>query len=402
MPNLLDIAYLPLCVLALPRLVGKKRGGWAARFGKGPTLPPKSKPRLLVCAVSLGEVNLLRPLAREWGDDAELVIASTTDTGFTRAQELFADRFEVIRYPIDFSWCVRRVLSRVDPDAVALVELELWPNFLGACRKRNLPVAVLNGRLSDRSFPRYKRFAPIARRWFRQLARTAAQDERSAERFRALGANPVDVLGNMKWDAATTPSADAVNEIAQRLGVDRSRPLIVAGSTAPGEHELLLDALPDGAQLLVAPRRPEWFDPAAEALPGCVRWTNPQRRDDARVYLLDTLGKLTAAYALADVCVVGRSFADLHGSDPMEPAALAKPVLIGPAHADFRRPVHDLNAAGALRVVERDELKPALHELIENHEARNAMAARAQEVADANRGAAARHLALIRTMMGLG
>jgi len=402
MPNLLDIAYLPLCVLALPRLVGKKRGGWAARLGKGPDLPPKTKPRLLVCAVSLGEVNLLRPLVREWGGDAELVIASTTDTGFARARELFADRHEVIRYPLDFSWCVRRALDRVDPDAVALVELELWPNFLAACRKRRIPIAVLNGRLSDRSFPRYKRFAFATRLWFRRLAFVGAQDERSAERFRALGADPVSAPGNMKWDAATTPSDDAVREVAERLGVDRSRPLIVAGSTAPGEHELLRDALPDGAQLLVAPRRPEWFDPAAEALPGCVRWTNPEPRDGARVFLLDTLGKLTAAYALADVCVVGRSFDDLHGSDPMEPAALGKPVLIGPAHSDFRRPVQDLRSAGALRVVERDQLRGALRELVENAAEREAMARKAQTVADANRGATARHIALIRSMMGLG
>ncbi len=401
MPNLLDIAYLPLALLALPRVLGKRRGGWRERFGKGDALPTATRPRLLVCAVSLGEVNLLRPLVAAWEGDAELVIASTTDTGYARARELFAREHAVIRYPLDFSWCVRRVLDRVRPDAVALVELELWPNFLGACATREIPVGVLNGRLSDRSFPRYQRFAYATGRWFRRLAFVAAQDERSAERFRALGAPGVSVAGNMKWDAASPPTDAQRAEIIERLGIDPSKPLVVAGSTAPGEHELLRDALPDGAQLLVAPRRPEWFDGAADALPGCVRWSASKRREGARFFVLDTLGKLTGAYALADVCVVGRSFGELHGSDPMEPAALGKPVLIGPSHADFRQPVRDLEAAGALRVTPAEELAGVLAGVLRDDSARAQMAARAQEASDANRGATGRHMALVREMLGI-
>ncbi len=396
MPNLLDIAYLPLALLALPRLLGKRRSGWRERFGKGEALPEPRKPRLLVCAVSLGEVNLLRPLVAQWEDDAELVIASTTDTGYARARELFADRFEVVRYPLDFSWCVRRVLDRVQPDVVGLVELELWPNFLGACKKRKIPVGVLNGRLSDRSFPRYRRFGFVTRRWFRSLEFVCAQDERSAERFRALGAEGVRTLGNMKWDAAAAPSAEQVEEIVERFGIDRSKPLVVAGSTALGEHELLREALPEGAQLLVAPRRPEWFEGACEALPGCVRWSAGEKRAGARLFVLDTLGKLSAAYALADVAVVGRSFGELHGSDPMEPAALGKAVLIGPAFSDFRQAVGELEGAGALRVVEREELRDALEELLSDENARGEMAERARVVGEANRGAAGRHLGVLR------
>jgi len=401
MPNFLDIAYLPLAFLALPRVLGKRRGGWGERFGKGEALPPATRPRLLVCAVSLGEVNLLRPLVAAWEGDAELVIASTTDTGYARARELFAGEHAVVRYPLDFSWCVRRVLDRVRPDAVALVELELWPNFLGACAARGIPVGVLNGRLSDRSFPRYRRFAYVTGRWFKHLAFVGAQDQRSAERFLALGASGVSVAGNMKWDAASPPTDAQRAEIIERLGIDTSRPLVVAGSTAPGEHELLRDSIPERAQLLVAPRRPEWFDGAAGALPDSVRWSAPERRGDGRYFVLDTLGKLSAAYALADVCVVGRSFGDLHGSDPMEPAALGKPVLIGPAHADFRQPVRDLAEAGALRVTSADELGGVLAELLSDEVARAQMAAGAQASADANRGATARHIVLLREMLGI-
>ncbi len=165
MPNLLDIAYLPLAALALPRLLSKRRSGWSQRIGKGPALPPTDKPRLLICAVSLGEVNLLRPLIaqaqQQWGSAVEILIATTTDTGTARANELFANQHNVVRYPLDFSWAVRRFLRRTQPTAVALAELELWPNFLNMCTAQSIPVAVLNGRLSDRSLPRYKRFAFI-------------------------------------------------------------------------------------------------------------------------------------------------------------------------------------------------------------------------------------------------
>jgi len=411
MPNLLDLAYAPLALAALPRLLGKRRGGWGARLGKGPALPPAGRPRLLVCAVSLGEVNLLRPFESAWaGSDlearADLVIASTTDTGYARAVELFGDRRSVVRYPLDFSWCVRRVLGRVRPDAVALVELELWPNFLAACRRRSVPVAVFNGRLSDRSTPRYRRFGFVTRRWFGGLAAVGAQDERSAARFRELGSPRVETTGNMKWDAAPEPPAALVLELKSRLGLDRgSEPLVVAGSTEPGEPALLDAALPAGARLLVAPRRPEWFEGAAAELPGAARWSRPDtdggEAGDGRRFVLDALGKLSAAYALADVVVLGRSFGERHGSDPMEPASLGKPVLIGPAHADFRQAVDDLRGAGALSVVTREELGPALRELIEDEAARGRMASAAREASAARRGAAARHLGLARELLGL-
>lgn len=407
MPNFLDLAYAPLALAALPRLLGKRRSGWGARFGKGAPLPPGGRPRLLVCAVSLGEVNLLRPFEAAWAaseldERADLVIASTTDTGFARAVELFGDRRTVVRYPLDFSWCVRRVLDRVKPDAVALVELELWPNFLAACRKRSVPVAVFNGRLSDRSTPRYRRYRFVTRRWFGRLALVGAQDERSAARFRALGAPRVETTGNMKWDAATAPAAESVLELKSRLGLDHgSGPLVVAGSTEPGEPAMLDAALPGRARLLVAPRRPEWFDGAASELPGAARWSRSGEAGDGRRFVLDALGKLSAAYALADVVVLGRSFGERHGSDPMEPASLGKPTLIGPAHADFRQAVDDLREAGALRVVTREELSPALRDLALDVGARERMASAAREASAARRGAASRHLVLARELLGV-
>ena len=402
MPTLLDALYAFLALLAAPVILRKDRDDWPARRGHGDPLPPPRRPRVLLCAVSVGEVNLLRALVPRLAESCDVVIASTTDTGFARARELFAPAHHVVRYPIDFSWCVRRFLRRVRPDAVALVELELWPQFLAACAARRVPVCVINGRLSDRSAPRYRRARPITGRWFRRLAFVAAQDDRSAQRFREAGAREVRVAGNMKWDAApgSTDQA-AANEFVSRLGLDRTRPVVVAGSTAPGEPELLVSALPEGTQLIVAPRRPEWFDAAAAALPRAARWSDPPPpgTPPTRFFLLDVIGKLTDAYALADVAVIGRSFGDLHGSDPMEPASLGVPALIGPAHADFLEPVTALTRAGALRVVTPQELAPALAALVSDPGAREAMAAGAASAAAALRGATERTADMIRELL---
>lgn len=395
-----DLAYVALAILALPRLLAKDRGDWPARFGKGEPLPPPDRPRVLLAAVSVGEVNLLRGIVPELGD-VDVVIASTTDTGHARAAELFGQTRPVLRYPIDFSWSVRRFLDRVRPDAVALVELELWPGFLEACERRRIPVVVINGRMSDRSAPRYRRFRVVTGGWFRRLAIVAAQDERSAERFRDAGARDVRVTGNMKWDAAgAAPDEAAVRETAERLGIARSRPVVVAGSTAPDEVSLIHEAVGDRAQLIVAPRRVEWFEGAAAQLPGCARWSRPGEGASGRA-LLDVIGRLPAAYALADVVIIGRSFGDLYGSDPMEPASLGRPVLIGPAHADFVSSVEALREAGGLRVVGRSELAAALGELLTDAERRRAMGRAARDAAERLRGASARNAAIIREAIAL-
>jgi 3-deoxy-D-manno-octulosonic-acid transferase len=169
-------------------------------------------------------------------DPLDVVIATTTDTGTARARELFGGRYRLVRYPFDFSAAVDRLLDAVRPDAVALVELEVWPNFVASCDRRGIPVAVINGRLSARSFRRYRLARPFLSPTFARLAAVAAQDEAYAVRFRAMGvpAERVAVCGTMKWDTAQVvdDEGDASAKLALDLGIDRSRPLVVAGSTA--------------------------------------------------------------------------------------------------------------------------------------------------------------------------
>jgi len=357
-----DAAYLAAVTATSPvwawrmKRTGKLNTDWRGRFGQGDSLPRARGRRILVHAVSVGEVNAIRTLVDRLSSDRtapEVVVCATTDTGFARAREVFAPKHHVVRYPFDASWMVRAFLDRVRPDLVALCELEVWPNFVDECHARGIPVVVVNGRLSARSFRRYALARAIVAPTFRKLRAALVQQQEYAARFFALGvpAGRVFVTGTMKWDTANV--ADQVPgaaELAAELGIDRSRPLVVAGSTAPEEHALLRDAVPPGTQLLCAPRKPEWFDAAAGDLPGCARRSRREQGSGSGRFLLDTIGELRKAYALADVVVIGRSFGSLHGSDPMEPAALGKPITCGPRMGDFRESFEALRDSGALEV----------------------------------------------------
>lgn len=401
--SLLDLLYIPLALVTAPAWALKKRGGWAGRFGKGDVLPAKSagKPRVMVHAVSVGEVSALRSLVPLLLQEAEVVITTTTDTGMARAQELFGATCRVERYPLDFSWSVRRFLERVSPDVVALVELEIWPQFVDACAARQIPVCVINGRLSARSFRGYQKIAGFFGRRLQKLAFAAVQDADYAKRFEAMGL-PGDkclIAGTMKWDGAgLVDEVPGASELAAQLGIDRSKPLIVAGSTAEDEEALLVRARPAGAQLLCAPRKPEHFEEAARAMPGCVRRTNVGAGNSAAgLFLLDTIGELRKAYSLADVVVVGRSFGSLYGSDPIEPVALGKATVIGPATSDFAHNVRDLVGGEGLLQVSREDLSTTLGQLMSDAARRKRLGEAGRAVIRERQGASVRHAELILT-----
>ncbi|MGB1124887.1 MAG: 3-deoxy-D-manno-octulosonic acid transferase [Phycisphaeraceae bacterium] len=406
MPNLRDLAYAigvtltsPFWGLKLLR-TGKWRTDWAGRYGHATPLPEHDGKTLLFNAVSVGEVNLLRGLIEELTERApnlRIVVAATTNTGFKRASELYGEEHTVVRYPLDFSWVVSRFLNRIKPDAVCCVELEVWPNFVDACTKRKIPICVINGRLSERSFKGYRKIKTLIGPSFAKLAFAAVQTKDYAERFTAMGAKDVQVLDTMKWDnAKLDDEVPGTTELAEALGVNYERPIIVAGSTGPGEDKLLVDALPEGAQLVIAPRKPEWFDAAAEAAPGCVRRTD-NKPGEGPIYLLDTIGELRKAYAFADVIVVGRSFLGLYGSDVMEPAALGKPVIIGPYHSDFQDTVDAMSEAGGLIVT--DDPGKHIRELLEDSDKAKEIADAGRAVIRARQGSTSRHADMILALL---
>ena len=382
-----DLAYATAAIAASPWLALRAwradRGGdprpgdSAARFGHCCITPPDGRPTLLIHGVSVGETNAITgliervearsreadPSSRGW----RIIVAASTDTGLARARQLHEPEIPIVRFPLDFSFCMRRFLDAVQPDLVALTELEVWPNFTELCARRGIPVGVVNGRLSERSFRGYRRFAPIVRPMFRRLSFVGAQTRAIAARFEAVGVGPdrIEVTDSLKWD--TTAIADGVagtEALAEAMGIDRSRPLIVAGSTGPGEERLLIDTCPANAQLLLAPRRPERFDEVAALEPGIIRRSQQpdgtrRAAGGGRLFLLDTMGELQKAYALADVAIVGRSFLGLYGSNVTEPIALGKPTLIGPHHSDFADTVAAFAEAGGLIITEQPGIEAA-------------------------------------------
>ncbi len=402
----------PFWIIGLLR-TGKWRTDWRGRFGETPPLEPDDRPTLLLHGVSVGEINATRELvARLEAPGApplRPVVSATTNTGFDRAVQLYGDRHPVVRFPFDFSWMVGRFLDAVQPTAVALMELEVWPNLAQECRLRGIPLVVINGRLSGPSFRHYRWVKPWVRPMFRSLAAVGAQTEEYAQRFRALGTPPerVVVTDTMKWDTAKlVDEVEGAEALGADLGIDPGRPLVVAGSTGPGEEKILIESKPEGIQLLLVPRKPERFGEVARLASGITRRTerphgsgSPSGCSSANdLFLLDTMGELTKAYALADVAFVGRSLVPMGGSDPIEPIALGTPTLMGPRFENFSEVVAAFREGGGIRITE-DPMADA-SELLADSEGARAMARRGREVIRGRQGATLRNVKLLSDVLG--
>jgi len=411
-----DIVYLLAGLVYFPvalyhaLILGKNRRGWGQRFGGVPTLDP-AVPRIWIHAVSLGEINATPRLVaalRERLPHTDIVFSTTTDTGYARAVQLYgADR--VFRFPLDFSLVISRVLRRVRPTMIVLVELEVWYNLVRMAKVSGIPLAVVNGRLTQRSARRFHRLGPFARSMFSDLAWVGAQDETIAGRFRSLGVpvDRVEVTSSLKWDtAAVTDRVDGADALAAAVGLDGSRPVWVCGSTGPGEEVMLLEAYRAILRqvqpvLVLVPRKPERFEEVARFIAdagfACVRrsmrpdGTEAATDSGSGVVLGDTMGELRKFYSLADMVFVGRSLVPLGGSDPMEVAALGKPIVAGPHMENFESPVSLLSAADAIRVVETAaDLPSVIGELLADPSARARLGAAAREVVLRNQGATQR------------
>jgi 3-deoxy-D-manno-octulosonic-acid transferase len=364
---LLNLIYLLVLVMLSPWLAwraistGRYRRELAAKlFGRVKVANPLKLPVVWFHAVSVGEVNLLGTLVaafRERHPDWLIVISSTTDTGLVEARKRFAD-LAVIAWPFDFSWAVAAALDAVKPALVVLTESELWPNFLAVAQRRGVPVCVINGRMSPRSFARLQRFRGLARRLlFVKVTCFAVQEEEYAERFRLLGVpdEKLIVTGSVKYDGAAG-ERDTSRTLALRTALGLSSvtpslrhpvtpsPLVwLAGSTHAPEESILLDVFTrlhgrfPHLRLLLVPRHPDRFEEVARlversGLPFArrSRITEPLPEMPA-VVLLDTLGELGAAWGLADVGFTGGSLDGQRGGQSMiEPAGYGVPCVFGP------------------------------------------------------------------------
>ena len=428
---LLNVVYLLACILASPvwltRMVrhGRYRSDWAQRLGRIPRRY-SLQPVIWIHGVSVGEVNAAQALVAELHSqlpDFQVVLSSTTDTGAAAARRLFAPDHVVFRWPWDFTFAVRAALERQRPSIVILMEGDVWPNFVARCRRRGIPVVVVNGRLGPRKgYPRYRLVRPLAARLFNSLSAIGVQHETYAELFARLGvpADKLAVTGMMKYDtAAIADRVDGQEALAAALAIAPTERLLVAGGTGPGEEAVVLDAyrrLRQGGnagavRLAIVPRKPERFDEVARLIArrGFDLVRRSQRPDGAAaavaggpncVILGDSMGELRKFYALSFAAFVGRSLVPEGGSDMIEAAALAKPVAFGPHTFNFPQAQSLVDAGCARRVADAAELAAALADWLAEPSAAGAMGRQAQDFVRSRRGATRRNVELICRILG--
>jgi 3-deoxy-D-manno-octulosonic-acid transferase len=401
---------------------GKYLDGLRQRLGRVP--PVNGRPVIWLHCVSVGETQASRPLAerlKQQFPNHALVVSTVTLTGQKLAREVFRNQAEsVIYFPFDWRWSVRRALKSINPAAVLIMETELWPNFVRECRERQIPVAMVNGRISHKSFRRYLLIQPFLGRVLSSLTIAVMQSEADAHRLQILGI-PGEKLftgGNLKFDAEVgSDLADKTTEIGERFGLSSNVPLIVAASTHAPEEQIILESFKQlkrtqTLRLMLAPRHPERFnDVAAHVEKSGLSWSRrtsaPALKDcDADVILLDTIGELPAVYSLAEIVFVGGSIVNRGGHNVLEPAAAGTAVVTGAHTQNFQAIVSKMNQAHAivqLPAVEGDEavreLTEALTELLSNPALRENLARRAKQLVTDNQGATEKTLQLIAPLL---
>ncbi|HET9087698.1 MAG TPA: 3-deoxy-D-manno-octulosonic acid transferase [Acidobacteriaceae bacterium] len=375
-----------------------------------------------VHAVSVGETMAIGRLIELLdGMDRELpvVISTTTRTGQKLAQERFhnmasmgAGQVRVFYWPLDFGWMVRRYLRALRPRAIVLVESELWPRMIFEATRAGVPTIVVNGRISDRSLPRYLALRRLWRRFLRKLTMVLAQSEEDRKRFAAIGvpAEKVRVGGNLKFDARAATESAVTRELRDHLPAGAK--VLVAGSTLEGEEIPVLDAfralleqLPE-LVLILAPRHPERFAAVANLIQekqfACVcrsTWMPaPEPLAAASVFLLDSVGELASVYSLGSVAFVGGSLVNAGGHNPLEPAQFSVPIVMGPSLDNFRSVTTALLKAQAMRIAPEEALAATLAELLTSADAVQ-MGLRARDVFEQEAGASERCFEAIRGIL---
>ena len=428
---LCDLFYLlfsPVIVigwLILSRFMtrDKYRRGFFQKLGSVERREGESR-SLWIHAVSVGEVLTAAPLVEALSgafDGWDVSMSVSTPTGFDTARKRLPGT-KVFYAPFDLSPLVARTFSRRRPDALVLLELEVWPNFLLEARRRGVPVLIANGRLSGGASDRYSRTGFLGRWLFSMVDRVAAQNEAYADRFKELGVGPgrVEVLGNLKHDREVGVSATAAAELRAGLGWSQGELVMVGGCTHPGEESILLGILSrlqgehPGLRLVLAPRhverlaaeKPAGWIPPDDTERSFTMWSGWQAGAGEAlgdsVLVVDTVGDLERIYSIADLAVVGGSFVPHGGHNVLEPASLSRAVLFGPHTANFEDEVSLLLAdRSGILARNSEELEKALAELLGNTEEREKLGQRAGETFSGLSGAVERHVEWIERALSL-
>ena len=370
-----------------------------------------------VHAVSVGEVltaRALLPELREHYPRLRIFLSTTTITGQQIARNNLQFVDDVFYFPVDLAFIVNRTMRIVKPRLFIMMETEIWPNLLRACHRAGVRTVLVNGRISSRSYPRYRLVRPFLRRVLAHVDRLCAQSEESARRLIDIGAerDRVVVTGSLKFDSLQVPGAAPVdrgrNRVLRYFRVSPDRPVVIAASTLKGEEPAVLEAFQrvratmPAALLILAPRKPERFD-EVERLARRGGW-NVARRSELRVdaepradvVVLDTIGELAQLYQIATAVFVGGSLVDAGGHNILEPAVFGKPIVFGPHMHNFAEIAATfLDNGAAIQVRTPGELEPVLLDLLGDPVRRASLGAAARALVEANRGARAKTLSVI-------
>lgn len=388
---------------------GRYRAGLAGRLGRVPEALCEAvagRRVVWVHAVSVGEVMAAAQLIRELRAALPgwvVAVSTTTATGQRLAKERLPES-PVFYLPLDFASVVRRYLRVLRPSMLILMESELWPNLLDQSAKRGMPVAVVNARISDRSFPRYMRLRRLWRPLLAKISLFLAQSEESADRLLRIGApaERVRVMGNLKYDVRAAGASSLVDLLRRKLPGDG--PVVVCGSTLEGEEKVLLEAWPavlaaePRAVMVLAPRHPDRFAAVAglvgasgfPMLRASVFGERPVAIPAGSIFLLDTIGDLAAVYSLGTVAFVGGSLVARGGHNPLEPAQFGVPVVMGPSFENFREIVDAMLVHDAIRVASTTALAGTLVAMLREEDDARALGERGRGVFEAQAGATAR------------
>ena len=413
------LPYTLLWILALPlvllRLLWRARRQPAylrhvgERFGRYRVRAPLAV--IWVHAVSVGETRAAEPLVRallaRWPEHSVL-LTHMTPTGRDTARALFTDEPRVLRayLPYDVGCFAHAFLRHFRPMFGVIMETELWPNLLAACRRRRIPVMLANARLSERSARRYARLPALTALTMKALAAIGAQTAADAARLGQLGARRVTVTGNIKFDITPPPEMLALGQtLRARIG---ERPVVLAASTREGEEAVLVDAFvrhaPGDALLLLVPRHPQRFDAVAAELAARKLATQRRSADETiaahtRVLLGDSMGEMFAYYAAADVALIGGSWLPFGGQNLIEACAVGTPVVVGPHTFNFQAVAQDAVRAGAaLRAEDADAGMQAALALLADDDARARVSAAGRAFATTHQGATARSISILENL----
>lgn len=420
---LLNLLYLLVLLLFSPWLIWRAwfRNRYPVAVGtklKGLSAPVAGGRPVWFHGVSVGEVHLLRQVIaafRKRHPDRPCVVSTTTEAGLNEARKWFAD-LPVFPFPFDFSWAVHRSLKQVNPALVVLAECELWPNFLMAARRLGIPVAVVNGRMSPRSYARYRRLGLLPRWLLGHLDLILTQSERYASNLRSLGvrADRVHNTGSVKFDGCSCDRSNPrTSDLRKLLNIGPDEPVWIAGSTVAPEEEIVLGIYRKTRtewprlRLVLVPRHPERFDEVAGLLEqqglAYVRRSRLTGRveDCSAVVLGDTMGELSALWGLADLAFVGGSLDGKRGGQNMiEPAGYGAAVLFGPHVWNFRDTAERLvEVGGAVQVVDESQLETALRRLLASPRERSLLGQAGQQFVLSQQGATERTLDMLTPLL---